>query len=65
MLKLKSVLKIILDSKKWENMEELLNLGKTKTSPGFLASVNAEFSSKKNGISFRMEKDFSKKFRGI
>ena len=46
-------------------MEELLNLGKTKASPGFLASVNAEFSSKKNGISFRMEKDFPKKFRGL
>ena len=38
---------MILDSKKWKNMEELLNRGKTKTSPGFLASVNTEFSSKK------------------
>ena len=28
-------------------MEELLNRGKTKTSPGFPASVNTEFSSKK------------------
>ena len=38
---------MILDSKKWKNMEELLNRGKTKTSPGFPASVNTEFSSKK------------------
>ena len=38
---------MILDSKKWKNMEELLNREKTKTSPGFLASVNTEFSSKK------------------
>ena len=45
-------------------MEELLNRRKTKTSPGFLASVNTEFSSKTVGIPFRMEKDFSKKILG-
>ena len=49
-LKLKSVLKMILDSKKWKKMEELLNRKKTKTSPGFLASVNTEFSIKKMEI---------------
>ena len=55
---------MILDSKKWRNMEELFNRGKTKTSPGFLASVNTEFLSKKFGIPFRMGKDFSKQFLG-
>ena len=45
-------------------MEELLNRRKTKTSPGFLASVNPEFSIKTVGIPFRMEKDFSKKILG-
>ena len=28
-------------------MKDLLNRGGTKTSPGFLASINTEFSSKK------------------
>ena len=37
---------MILDSKKWKKMEELRNRGKAKTSPGFLVSVNTEFSSK-------------------
>ena len=36
-------------------MEQLFNRGKTKTSLGFLALVNAEFSSKKNGISLPLE----------
>ena len=51
-VKLKSVLKMILDSKKWKKMEQLFNDGETKTSPGFLASVNTGFSSKKNEFSF-------------
>ena len=36
-----------LDSKKSKKMEQLFNSGKTKTGLGFLASVNADFSSKK------------------
>ena len=46
---------MILDSKKWNKMEQLFNRGKTKTSLGFLASVNTEFSSKKYGISLPLE----------
>ena len=37
-------------------MEELLYRGKTKTSPGFLASVNAEFSSKKMEFPLKWKK---------
>ena len=57
---------MILDSKKWKKMEQLFNRGKTKTSLGFLPSVNTEFSSKKkwNFPPIRMEKDFSKQFPG-
>ena len=33
---------MILDSKKWKKIEELFNRGKTKASPGFLASVNTD-----------------------
>ena len=46
---------MMLDSKKWKAMEELFNHGKTKASPGFLASVNTEFSSNKNGISLPLD----------
>ena len=47
-------------------MDELFNHGKTKASPGFLASVNTDFSSKtkRNFPLFRLEKDFSKHFLG-
>ena len=38
---------MILDLKKWKKMEELFNRGKTKASPGFLASVNTGFEVKK------------------
>ena len=44
LLKLKLVLKMILDSKKWKKMEQLFNRGKTKTSVEFLTAVNTEFS---------------------
>ena len=46
---------MILDSKKWKKIEELFNRGKTKASPGFLASVNTEFRSKNNGISLPLD----------
>ena len=56
---------MISDSK---NGKRRKNCGKTKASPGFPASVNTEFSSKKNGIwnfhPFRLEKDFSKQLLG-
>ena len=55
---------MILDSKKWKNMEELLNRGKTKTSPGFLASANDEFSSKKKWNSLQNGKRFLKEIQG-
>ena len=57
---------MILDSKKWKKIEELFNRGKTKVSPGFLASVNTEFGSKKkwNFPPFRLEEDFSKQLLG-
>ena len=55
---------MILDSKKWKNMEELLNGGKTKTSPGFLASVNTEFSSKKMELPLEWERISQSKFQG-
>ena len=47
---------MILDSKKWKKIEQLFQRGKTKTSLGFLASVNTKFSSKKSGISIYLEK---------
>ena len=65
-VKLKSVLKMILDSKKWKWMKQLFNRGKTKTSLGFIASVNTEFSSKKNGVSLPLEwkRIFQSNFQG-
>ena len=54
---------MILDSKKWKKMEELFNRGKTKASPGFLASVNTD-KKKWNFPPFRLEKDFSKQLLG-
>ena len=47
---------MILDSKKWKNMEELLNHGKFKTLPGFLASINTEFSIKKMELPLEWER---------
>ena len=55
---------MILDSKKWKNMEELLNRGKTKTSPGFLASVNTEFSSKKMEFPLEWKRISQSNFQG-
>ena len=56
---------MILNSDKWKKVEQLFNHGKTKTSLGFLALVNTEFSSEKWNFSpFRMEKVFWKQFSG-
>ena len=43
-------------------MEELLNRGKTTTSPGFLASVNTEFSSKNMEFPLEWERISQNKF---
>ena len=47
-------------------MKQLFNRGKTKTSLGFIASVNTEFSSKKNGVSLPLEwkRIFQSNFQG-
>ena len=56
---------MILNPEKWKQVDQLFNRGKTKTSLGFFASVNTEFSSKKKNFpAFRMEKGFSKQFSG-